>query len=318
MRNILVTGAFGQLGTELIPALRKRYGGQRVVASGRHLPQLSPDQDGSGPVVSLDVTNAAAVLETVREYRVEVIYHLAAILSARGEASPEDTWRINVGGLRNVLEAARIAGCKVFWPSSIAVFGPDTPAERTPQDTVMRPTTMYGITKVTGELLADYYVSRFGIDVRGVRYPGVISSESLPGGGTTDYAVEMFYGALRDKQYSCFVRANTVLPMIYMPDCIRAAIEIMEADFSQLTHHNGFNVAAMSFSAAELAAEIEKHLPGFTCQYEPDERQAIADSWPRSIDDQVAFDEWGWRAEYDLPKMTADMLKRLAHRLSNH
>ncbi len=312
MTRILVTGAFGQIGTELTQALRSRYGAENVVASGRHLPG---DDTVAGPVEKVDVTDSEAIVDTIRNYDVRVIYHLAAILSARGEQDPQSTWKINMGGLKNVLEAAReVGGCRVFWPSSIAVFGPETPADQTPQDTVMRPTTIYGITKVAGELLGDYYFHRYGVDVRGVRYPGVISSGSPPGGGTTDYAVDIFYEALRHGRYTAFVREDCVLPMVYMPDCIDAAIKLMEADLSSLNHHNGFNLAAMSFSAGQLAAEIKKHLPGFVCHYEPDERQAIADSWPRSIDDSVARREWGWQPQYDLARMTADMLDTLRER----
>jgi len=219
---------------------------------------------------------------------------------------------VNIEGLRNLLEAARRQGVnRMFWPSSIAAFGPDSPRVLTPQDTIMHPATIYGITKIAGELLCDYYFQRFGLDVRGVRYPGVISSEALPGGGTTDYAVEMFYAALREGHYTCFVREDTVLPMIYMPDCIRAALDLMDAELSDLRHHNAFNVAAMSFSAGELAAAIRAHLPHFACRFEPDRRQQIADSWPRSLDDSAARGEWGWQPQFDLATMVADMLKRL-------
>ena len=220
-----------------------------------------------------------------------------------------------MNGLYNVLEVARERGMvRVFCPSSIAAFGPETPRDNTPQETVLRPRTMYGVTKVAGELLGNYYFSRFGLDVRGVRYPGIISSETLPGGGTTDYAVEIFYEAIKHKRYTCFVREDTVLPMMYMPDCIKAAIDLMEADLSRLKHHADFNLAAMSFSAGELAAEIKKHIPEFTCEYEPDFRQEIADSWPRSIDDSAAREEWGWEPDYDLAAMTADMLDKLGKR----
>ena len=308
MPRILITGAFGQIGTELTVALRQRYGDENVVATGRELPEPAT----SGPIERVDVCDAEAINDVIARYDINVIYHLAAILSARGEQDPEVTWQVNMGGLRNVLEAARqIDHCQVFWPSSIAVFGPDTPRDQTPQDTVTRPTTIYGVTKVAGELLADYYFHRYGLDVRGVRYPGVISSGSPPGGGTTDYAVEIFHEALRTSRYTAFVREDCVLPMVYMPDCIGAAIRLMEADLGSLKHHNGFNIAAMSFSAGQLAAEIKKHLPDFVCEYQPDQRQAIADSWPRSIDDQVARREWGWQPQYDLAGMTADMLDKL-------
>ncbi len=316
MSRILITGAFGQIGTELTTALRERHGSENVIATGRHLPDREVECRKSGPAERLDVTDAAAVAEAVERHEIGLIFHLAAVLSARGERDPAVTWRINMDGLRNVLEAARRApGCRVFWPSSIAAFGPGAPREATPQDTVMRPTTMYGVNKVAGELLGDYYFHRFGLDVRGVRYPGVISSSSLPGGGTTDYAVEIFFAALREGRYTAFVREDCVLPMIYMPDCIAAATELMDADLDTLSHHNGYNVASMSFSTGELAAEIRKHIPDFVCQYAPDERQAIADSWPRSIDDHIAREDWNWQPRYDLSRMTADMLEKLRMRL---
>jgi nucleoside-diphosphate-sugar epimerase len=316
MSRILITGAFGQIGTELTTALRERHGSINVIATGRHLPDREDDRVRTGPAERLDVTDAAAVADALERHEIGLIFHLAAVLSARGERDPTATWRINMDGLRNVLEAARrVSGCRVFWPSSIAAFGPDTPRDATPQDTVMRPTTMYGLNKVAGELLGDYYFHRFGLDVRGVRYPGVISSASLPGGGTTDYAVEIFYAAVREGRYTAFVREDCVLPMIYMPDCIAAAIELMDADLDALSHHNGYNIASMSFSTGELAAEIRKHIPNFVCEYAPDERQAIADSWPRSIDDHIAREDWNWQPRFDLERMTADMLEKLRARL---
>ena len=312
--RILVTGATGQIGSELTLALRRRYGSENVVAAFHRTP-LPPPLKDSGPSVRLDVTDRAELEEAVRKYKPNVIYHLAAILSAKGEETPAAAWRVNLGGLYNVLEVARVGGVRqVFWPSSIAVFGPKTPKDNTPQDTVLSPTTMYGVTKVAGEYLCDYYARRFRLDVRGVRYPGIISSETPPGGGTTDYAVEMFYAAVKGERYTCFVRPDTVLPMMYMPDCLKAAIQLMEADPSSLTRRADYNVAAMSFSAEELAAEIRKHIPGFEVEYRPDFRQGIADSWPRSIDDSAAREEWGWRPTYDLAAMTEDMLKRLAER----
>ena len=318
MSRILVTGAFGQIGTELTAALRDRHGADNVIATGHHLPRGADRRWKAGPTELLDVTDAAAVAEAVARHDVGLIFHLAAILSARGERDPQSTWRINMDGLRNVLEAARrMAGCRVFWPSSIAAFGPDTPRDRTPQDTVMRPTTMYGINKVAGELLGDYYFHHFGVDVRGVRFPGVISSGQEPGGGTTDYAVEMFYAALSGERYTAFVREDCVLPMIYMPDCIAAAIDLMDAEVDSLTHHNGYNIASMSFSAGELAAEIRKHVPDYACDYAPDERQAIADSWPRTIDDSVARADWGWQPRFDLARMTEDMLQKLGARFES-
>jgi nucleoside-diphosphate-sugar epimerase len=317
MTRVLVTGAFGQIGTELTAALRDRHGPENVLATGHHEPSRNGAAIDAGvPMAALDVTDAAAVADLVAYQEIDTIYHLAAILSARGEHEPQATWRVNMDGLRNVLEAARHTdGCRVFWPSSIAAFGPDTPRDSTPQDTLMRPTTIYGVSKVAGELLGDYYFHHFGLDVRGVRYPGVISSGSKPGGGTTDYAVEMFYAALQGDPYTAFVREDCVLPMVYMPDCIKAALDLMDAPLDKLTHHNGYNIASMSFAAGELAAEIRRHIPGFVCQFEPDERQVIADSWPKSLDDRVAHADWGWQPEYDLARMTADMLARLGARL---
>ena len=310
MAKILVTGAFGQIGSELTPTLRERYGAKQVLATGRRLPATA---EGAA---LLDVTDAAAVQEVVGRRDIEVIYHLAAKLSAVGEGDPQGRLARQHGTvLHNVLEAARHCGVsKMFWPSSIAVFGPTTPRDNVPQDVVMRPTTIYGVSKVAGELLCDYYVQRYGLDVRGVRYPGVISSGQPPGGGTTDYAVEMFYAALAEGRYTAFVREDCTLPMIYMPDCISAATSLMDADAARLRHHNAFNISAMSFSAAELAAEIGKHLPGFACGFVPDERQRIADSWPRSIDDSEARRQWYWQPRYDLARMTTDMLEVLAAR----
>jgi nucleoside-diphosphate-sugar epimerase len=314
MSRILVTGAVGQIGSELTFELRRRYGGENVVATGHRTKPSGILCDG-GPFEFIDVTRPETVEAVVDEYDIDTIYHMAAILSAVGEEQPHLAWNVNINGLHNILEIARIRGLtRVFCPSSIAVFGPDTPRDHTPQETILRPTTMYGLTKVSGELLCDYYVRRFGVDVRGVRYPGIISSETLPGGGTTDYAVAIYYEAVANKRYTCFVRQDTVLPMMYMPDCISGTIALMEADFSQLKHHAEFNMASMSFSAGELAAEIKKHIPDFVCEYQPDSRQAIADSWPHSIDDSAAREEWDWRPEYDLAAMTADMLARLGQR----
>ncbi len=314
MKKILVTGAVGQIGSELTVELRRRYGAENVVAAG-HRTKPSAVLCESGPFEFIDVTNRAALEAVIEKYQIDTIYHMAAILSAVGEQKPHLCWDVNINGLYNVLEIARERGLsRVFCPSSIAAFGPETPRDQTPQETILRPTTMYGLTKVTGELLGNYYVRRFGVDVRGVRYPGIISAETLPGGGTTDYAVAIFYEAVAHKRYTCFVREDTVLPMMYMPDCIKATIDLMEADFSRLKHHADFNLAAMSFSAGELAAEIRKHIPEFEITYEPDFRQAIADSWPRSIDDSAARQEWGWQPSYDLPAMVADMLDKLTRR----
>ena len=314
LKSILVTGAAGQIGSELTPKLRERYGRNNVVASDIKKP--TEKMLGSGPFVLLDVTDREGLKGVVEQYDVDSIFHLAAILSATGEQKPNLAWHVNMDGLYNVLEVARkLKGMRVFFPSSIAAFGPETPKKRTPQETVMRPKTIYGITKVAGELLCDYYFHRFGLDVRGVRYPGIISSGAPPGGGTTDYAVEMFYAALKGDPYVCFVREETVLPMMYMPDCLKAAIDLMEADLSMLEHHADYNLAGMSFSAVELASEIQRHIPEFTVKYKPDFRQRIADSWPNSIDDSAARREWGWKPSYDLATMTSDMLDKLGRRL---
>lgn len=313
-KKILVTGAVGQIGSELTLALRERYGGDNVVAAG-HRTQPGQALRDSGPFEFIDVRQRETIEGVVKRYNIDTIYHLAAILSAVGEEKPLLAWEVNMNGLYNILEVARQHEMvRVFCPSSIAVFGPQTPRDNTPQETILCPTTMYGVTKVAGELLCNYYVRRFGLDVRGVRYPGIISAETPPGGGTTDYAVEIYYEAVRHRRYTCFVRQDTMLPMMYMPDCIKAAMDLMEADFAQLRHHADFNVAAMSFSAGELAAEIQKHIPDFVCEYRPDFRQAIADSWPRSIDDSAARQEWGWQPGYDLAAMTVDMLEKLGRR----
>lgn len=314
MRKILVTGAVGQIGSELTLELRRRYGGENVVATG-HRTKPSEVLLAGGPFAFIDVTDRASLEGVIEQYDIDTVYHMAAILSAVGEERPQLAWNVNINGLYNLLEIARERNLvRLFCPSSIAVFGPETPRDHTPQETVLRPTTMYGVTKVAGELLCEYYVRRFGVDVRGVRYPGIISSETLPGGGTTDYAVEIFYEAVAHGRYTCFLREDTVLPMMYMPDCIKATLDLMDAPFENLKHHADFNLAAMSFSAGELVAEIKKHIPAFEIEYKPDSRQAIADSWPRSIDDSAAREEWGWQPAYDLATMTADMLDKLRKR----
>jgi nucleoside-diphosphate-sugar epimerase len=314
MTKILVTGACGQIGSELTLALRHRYGNDNVLATG-HKTKPSEELCGSGPFEFIDVTRRETIEEVVKKYNIDTIYHLAAILSAAGEQKPHLAWNVNMNGLYNVLEVAREREMvRVFCPSSIAVFGPETPGDNTPQETILLPKTMYGVTKVAVVLLCNYYFKRFGLDVRGVRYPGIISSETLPGGGTTDYAVEIFYEALKHKRYTCFLREDTVLPMMYMPDCIKGTIDLMEADLSRLKHHADFNLAAMSFSAGELVAEIKRHIPEFICEYKPDFRQEIADSWPRSIDDSAAREEWGWDPDYDLAAITVDMLEKLGKR----
>jgi len=315
VRRILVTGALGQIGSELVPALRVRYGVDAVVASDVRMHPPGPVSD-EGPFEYVDCTHIRQIGEVVRRYQVDTIYHMAALLSAVAEARPQAAWEINMGGLYRVLEVARQHRCAVFFPSSIGAFGPTTPREGTPQDTIQRPTTMYGVTKVSAELLCDYYASRFGLDTRGLRLPGLVSSVAPPGGGTTDYAVEIFHQALRYRHYTCFLRADTRLDMMYMPDAIRGMIELMEADASGLVHRNAFNVTAMSITPEELADAIRVHVPGFAIDYEVDPvRQAIADSWPASLDDSAARAEWSWCPEWDLAGMTADMLARLGEKI---
>ena len=314
MDKILVTGAVGQIGSELTMALREKYGNDNVVACG-HKTKPGEKLKNSGPFDFLDVTKKEEIEDIVDEYDIDTIYNMSAILSGVGEKKPLLCWKVNMDGLHNILEVAREKDLtRIFVPSSIAVFGPETPKKNTPQDTVLKPTTMYGVTKVSGELLGDYYFKKFGIDIRGVRYPGIISSETLPGGGTTDYAVEIFYDAIKDKEYECFVEKETQLPMMYMPDCINAAIDLMETDVDNLKHHCDFNVTSMSFSAGEIAEEIKKHIPEFECKYKPDFRQEIADSWPNDLDDSAARDEWGWDPQYDLSSMVEDMLDKLKKR----
>jgi len=315
--RILVTGACGQIGSELTPVLRERYGDANVIATDIRPPENACLKD-HGPFQQLDVCDRAAMDAIIERFDIDTVYHMAAILSATGEERPTLAWDVNMHGLVNVLEIARQRQLlRVFCPSSIAVFGPETPRDCAPQTTALQPTTMYGVTKVAGELLGDYYVQRFGLDVRGLRYPGIISSQTPPGGGTTDYAVHIFYQALQSGHYSCFVRPDTVLPMMYMPDCIKATLDLMDADFNSLRRHCDFNIAAMSFSAQQLADEIQKHIPNFVCEYAPDFRQAIADSWPQTIDDAPAREEWGWRPHFDLQSMTSDMIEKLRPRLTS-
>lgn len=315
-RRILVTGALGQIGSELVHALRARYGQDRVVASDI---RYAPPEAAAGwePFAYVDCTNAVQIQEAVRRWNVGTIFHLASLLSAVAEEKPHVAWNLNMGGLYGILEIARENGLAVFFPSSIGAFGPGTPAEHTPQDTIQRPTTMYGVTKVAGELLCDYYHQRFGVDTRGVRYPGLISHTAPPGGGTTDYAVDIFYAAIRHGKYTCFLQADTRLDMMYMPDALDAAIDLMAADATRLVHRNAFNVTGMNFTPDELTAEIRKHLPQFTIEYQIDPvRQGIADSWPDSLDDSAARQEWDWSPKYDLPAMVEEMLRELDAKLS--
>ncbi|OOO01197.1 MAG: putative epimerase/dehydratase [Chromatiales bacterium USCg_Taylor] len=316
-RRILVTGALGQIGSELVPALRARVGPARVVASDIRMPR--PDSPLSeGLFEHVDCTELRQIQDLVRRHDIGAIYHLAGVLSAVGEDWPHVAWDVNMGGLYRILEVARQNRCVLFFPSSIGAFGPTTPRERTPQDTLQRPQTIYGITKVAGELLCDYYARRFGVDTRGLRLPGIISYVAPPGGGTTDYAVEIFHHAIRYRRYTCFLRADTRLDMMYMPDTLRAIIALMEAEPVRLHHRNAFNVTAMSITPAELPQAIRRHVPEFVIDYRIDPvRQAIADSWPRSLDDSAARAQWGWAPAYDLEAMTADMLERLAERLGN-
>ena len=311
MKRILITGATGQIGSELTLALREKYGNEQVVASGRKTPPSQAIVD-SGPFLFLDVTDQGALEKAIVEYEIDTIFHLASLLSAVAEAHPQLAWKINMSGLTNILEVARAHTCSVFFPSSIGAFGPTTPQDHTPQDTLQQPTTIYGITKLSGELLCNYYFKRFGVDCRGVRYPGLISYIAPPGGGTTDYAVEIFHAALSKGNYTCFLRPDTRLDMMYMPDAINAAISLMKAEASSLIHRNGYNITAMNFTPAELADAIRTHIPGFTIDYQTDPlRQAIADSWPHSMDDSVARREWGWQPQFSMEQMVDDMLTKL-------
>ena len=316
MQRVLVTGAVGQIGSELTLALRDKCGADNVVAGGRKT-KPSPELRDSGPFEVVDCTDINAVAATVKKYKIDTIYHLAALLSAVAEANPQLAWKVNIDGLYNVLEVAREHKCAVFVPSSIGAFGLSTPQDGTPQDTIQRPNTMYGVTKVAGELLCDYYFKRFGVDTRGVRYPGIISNVTLPGGGTTDYAVEIFYEAIKHGKYTCFLKKGTKLDMMYMPDAIKAALDLMDADPKKLKHRNAFNVTAMSFAPEEIAAAVKKLVPNFTLDYQVDPvRQAIAESWPNYMDNGAAREEWGWSPAYDLPAMAQDMIGVLAKKLA--
>ncbi len=306
----MLIGTTGQIGSELIFSLREKYGKENVVAVGHSRPP-SKEIEESGPFEKANVLEGKRMDELCERYDVGTVYHLAAALSGTGEKDPQFAWDLNMNGLIGILEIARKRSIRVFWPSSIAVFGNNCPRVNTPQDTVLQPTTMYGVTKVAGELLCDYYHRRYGVDVRSVRYPGVISAETPPGGGTTDYAVAIFYEAVLQNHYDCFVRKDTVLPMMYMPDCLRAAIDLMEAPSERISTRMGYNLNGISFSAGELADIVAKRSPGFHIDYKPDFRQAIADSWPSSLDDSLATKDWGWNLEWGLERLADDMLARL-------
>ena len=315
MKNILIVGAAGQIGSELVPYLRKIYGNSNVVACDIQ-PDCCSEIKETGPFEILDALDAVKFEELVKKYKIDTIFNLVAVLSAKGEANPVLAWKINMGALFNSLELARAYNCAVFTPSSIGAFGKSTALDGTPQDTIMRPTTVYGVSKVAGELLADYYNVKFGVDTRGVRYPGIISNVTLPGGGTTDYAVEIYYKAIQEKHFTCNLKPGTFLDMMYMPDALKAVVELMEADPAKLKHRNCFNVSAMSFEPEMIAAEIRKHIPDFRLDYDIDPiRQSIAESWPNWMDDTAAREEWGWKPDYDLPRMTEDMLAVLSKKL---
>ncbi|MDR3236450.1 MAG: NAD-dependent epimerase/dehydratase family protein [Prevotellaceae bacterium] len=314
MKKILIIGALGQIGSELTPEFNKRYGSSNVIVA-----DAADDKRGvvtDNVFEKIDVTDIHAIENAIKRHNIDTVINLAAILSAKGEQNPDLAWRINIDGLLNVLRVSvKYKLDRVMIPSSIAVFGPQSVLYNAPQETNLKPNTMYGITKVTGEMLADYYHRNFGIDFRGIRYPGIISHKTPPGGGTTDYAVEIFYEALKHKKYTCFLSGEACLPMMYMPDCIRGTIELLEADRSKLLHHGNYNLGAMSFTPDVLATEIRKHIPEFTITYQPDFRREIARYWPASIDDSAARAEWGWQPQWDLPAMVEDMLKEIAKKL---
>ncbi len=316
MKNILIIGATGQIGSELTMLLRKNYSGN-VVAG--YIPGAEPKGElkESGPSAVVDITNPQQIADAVNQYQVDTIYNLAALLSAVAENKPQLAWKIGLGGLFNTLEVAREKNCAVFTPSSIGSFGPGTPKDNTPQDTIQRPKTMYGVTKVSGELLSDYYFTRFGVDTRSVRFPGLISYITPPGGGTTDYAVDIYYSAAKGEKFTCPIAQNSYMDMMYMPDALRAAIEIMEANPDKLIHRNSFNIASMSFEPDTIYRKIKEYVPSFEMEYQVDPlRQAIAESWPNSLDDTCAREEWGWKPQYNLDEMTKDMLEKLKLRFS--
>lgn len=313
MKRIMITGALGQIGSELTGKLREIYGAENVLAT-----DIRSSEEAAGPFEILDVTDAQRMHGLAKDFGADTMMHMAALLSATAEEKPLLAWNLNMGGLVNALEASRELGMQFFTPSSIGAFGPSTPKMDTPQDTLQRPTTMYGVNKVSGELLCDYYFHKFGVDTRGVRFPGLISYVAQPGGGTTDYAVDIYYKALEQGSYTSFIDKGTYMDMMYMPDAIQAIIDLMEADPEKLEHRNAFNVTAMSFEPEGIAASIRKHIPDFKMEYDVDPgRQAIADSWPDHIDASAAVKEWGFKTSYDLDAMTADMLEKLKVKLQN-
>lgn len=316
MKNILVVGSTGQIGSELTMKLRSLYPDGDVVAGYVKGAEPKGELLESGPCEEADVLNAAQLAQIVSKYKIDTIYNLAALLSAVAEAKPLLAWNIQINGLLNILEIAREKGCAVFTPSSIGSFGPETPRVGTPQDTIQRPRSMYGVTKVTTELLSDYYHTKYGVDTRSVRFPGLISNVTLPGGGTTDYAVEIYYAAVKGEEFVCPIAAGTFMDMMYMPDALKAAVDIMNADPSKLKHRNSFNIASMSFDPEIIYHKIQEHIPEFKMRYEVDPvRQAIADSWPDKMDDSCAREEWGWTPSYDLETMTVDMIDALKKKL---
>ncbi len=315
MKKILIVGAGGQIGSELVPHLRSIYGASNVVATDvRECKSLSEE----GPFEVLDALNPTNMASVVARHQIDTIFNLVALLSAVGERNPQMAWGVNMGALINSLEVARQHHCAVFTPSSIGAFGPTSPKDGTPQDTIMQPTTIYGICKVTGEMLSNYYAQKYGLDTRSIRFPGIISNKTLPGGGTTDYAVEIYYEAIRNGRYTCAVPSDVYMDMIYMPDALKAIVELMEADPSKLVHRNSFNIASMSFTPEILAAEIRKRMPGFEMSYEIDPvKEAIAESWPNYLDDSCAREEWGWKPDWDISSMTDDMLRAVAEKLAD-